>query len=324
MLERSPWEGTQDGLNGFTALGRVTSVVKETRRCRVKTLGKKGITDDLDLQNVQWLNLASHGEGDEDTFIPRIGAYGVVIFINSEPYILGWFQPMNPTGTTDRPDKEPLLPGDRIIKTIAGNKVILRSGGSVEIESTGICRTYWLPSRNLITSVCQEYELEADGGYMYWHKEKGTSNTVLQFHVYNNLQPTKAVDLQIGSTASGALLDLQMGDAGGAPNFHLSVQPNGDTHIDVGPGKYVADIQASSGNLTETIAGNVTQTVAGNAAITVAGKTDIVSTGQTTVKGSNVLLNSGSSPVLTEETDSVVDLITLVPTKGVTTVKAGS
>lgn len=236
MREMSPWEGTQDELNGFTALGRVTQVNAQTRRCRVKTLGKKGKTDDMDLPNVQWLNLASHGDGDEDTFLPRINQYGVIIFINSEPYILGWYQPINPTGSDERPDKEPLRSGDRIMKTVAGNSIILRSGGTVELKSTDLCRTMWIPSRNLMSTVLQEWELEVDGGRFFWTKDRSSGNTTCLVQAFNNIKPTQVASIEMGTTSSGALLQVDVGQGSGtgvsSPGFSLKVNADGTTDID--------------------------------------------------------------------------------------------
>ena len=210
--EYSPYEqGGFPDLAGQTALGKIISVDKNTRTCRVKTLGKKGITDDQDLWNVQWIQLSSSVDGSQDTVIPEINTYGVVIFINNEPYIFGYYTPINSEGDDQKPNQEDLGPGSKVFKTSAGNKVIIHSGGSVEVQSTDICRTYWLPSRNLITSICMEYEIEASGGYRYWHRDSKTDDTTLKEVVFDNTDPTVAVQTEQGANVDGSTFSQKIG-----------------------------------------------------------------------------------------------------------------
>lgn len=304
MKEYSPWEGTQDNLNGYVALGRITFVDPKTRRARVKTIGLKGKTDDLDLYNVQWISMANGTDGSDDTYIPIAGQYGVIIFINSEPYILGYFQPMPESSASaeDPPGKEPLLPGDKIIGTRGGNKIILRSGGSVEIQSTEICRILLLPSRNLLTAICQEMEIEADGGSLYWLRDRTSNATTMTLYAYDNLSPTRAVSLEVGSAESGAVLDLQMGSLDpdtldiATKLFQLSVQPTGDTAL------YVTDKAqlsiAATGDTSLTINGKVTIAVtaeSGDVSITTAGKIIHTPTGNFEVNSGAVIQNTAAT-----------------------------
>ena len=277
----SPYSGgVYESKNGRTCFGKIISTDPKARTCRVKTLGVKagyGGTDDLDLHDVRFISLAAHPEGDEDTYIPRPGQFGAVIYINAEPYIFGYYMPPNATGNYERSVNVPLDNGDRIIKMIAGNRIILRAGGTVEIESTKLCRTYWIPSQNLINSVCQNYELETDGGYMYWLRSKEDNTTQLQFMIYNNVEPTTAVDMQIGTADSGDVITLNMGDIDPdtaevkTSRLSLSITPKGDTSLNIGPDKVTLKIAADSGNIDLTTKGNITQTIDGNVTQTVKG-----------------------------------------------------
>lgn len=76
-------------------------------------------------------------------------------------------------------------------------------------------------------------------------------------------------------------------------------------------------------NVNVTAKGNITFQVTGNTTINSNGKCDVKSSGKTTVTASEINLNGASGKVLTNVTDPVIDLITGVPTSGVTTVKAG-
>jgi hypothetical protein len=274
--ELSIYEGTLDGRNGLTCLGRITNVDADARRCRVKTIGLKGATDDLDLYNVQWVSLTAHDQGDECTFIPRAGQYGVVLFINSEPYITGFFSTLPAEPGVVNSNKVKLKPGDWIVKTIGENRIIVRGGGSIEVESSKMCHTYWLPARNLISSVCKEYELECDGGFFFWTRDKKTDATKLEFFAYNSLKPTNACSVQMGTGVGGELLRVIAGSCDGKPDiqnsvFKLLVQPTGDTTLDVGNGKATLSIKGATGDTSLVTKGKLTITTTGDAALTSAG-----------------------------------------------------
>ena len=216
-IEKSPYEGIHDNrLSGYNCLGIIKEVDAANRLCRVKTVGLKGHTDDLDLKNVQWISLSASttNEGQEDCTIPTIGQIGVVTFINSEPYIMGYYRPIrspNEKGQVDdipNPaiEEEELLSGDRLIRTVAGNRIILRSGGTIQIESNKLCRTYWLPTGRTMASLCGDYKLETDGGSQYWIREDDTGATSINTLVWDNLSPTNAIYTQQGmATEAGAV-----------------------------------------------------------------------------------------------------------------------
>lgn len=203
--DKSPYEGAiDDKLDGKTCFARITGVDADLRRCDAVSLGRaNGGTDDLDLRGVQWINLSATIDGDEDTILPVIGSYGVVIFIGNEPYILGYYKPIPDSG--DQPPQENLAlnPGDKVFKTAGGNRITLRAGGTIEVQSTDLCRTYYIPSRNLITHVCQEMELETDGGSIDWTRDRDTQETLYHAEYFDNLEPETMVVEERGSASDG-------------------------------------------------------------------------------------------------------------------------
>lgn len=330
-IEKSPYEGTFDSLNGRTALGRIVDVDVTNRRCRVKTIGSKGDrtgqgTDDHDIPDVQWITTTASDGGAEDTTVPQIGQIGVVIYINSEPYIIGFFRtlqqsPQDASADNDE-DTNPLdaliTQGDRLLKTVGGNSVILRSGGSIEIVSTALCRTYWLPS-NLMTSVCGDFELTTDGGFMEWTRDKTTNNTLMEWFVQDNLEPTNGIDVQMGTTENGFNFELNIGPVdpdtfGLASNlFSFTIGTDGTPTITVGT-KFTMTVDAATGNFTVTTQGNLTQTIQGDLTQTVTGDANIDVTGDTTITGENIILNEQGSGITTENShQGVIDFITGVP-----------
>jgi len=214
--DRSIFEGGGHERTGQLCIGRVVSVDADTRTCRVKTVGVPGITDDLDLQNVKCMQAMWHPEGDEDVAIPRIGSYAVVSFIAGEAIVLGYYRLSSTLEKGSRSSDESLTAGDRLLRTVAGNFLMLRSGGTVQIESTKGCRTYWIPSRNLINSVCQNYELETDGGHISWTNVGTTPEdgdpTNYDFTAWDALSPFSAIREQRGTTETGELYKLEAGE----------------------------------------------------------------------------------------------------------------
>lgn len=344
-IERSPYEGKFDEkLGGYNCMGKIVSVDPVARTCRVKTIGVKGRTDDLDLHNVQWISLTASatGEGDEDTALPRPGQYGVITFINNEPYIMGYYRPIKTPAEEgqkadiqdpDSVETQNLTTGDRLIRTVAGNRIILRSGGTVEIQSTGQCRTYWISSRQVINNVCNSYELEVSGGFMYWSLDPDTNKTTLQYYVYDALEPNYVLDLQIGSTATdGKFITAQMGAINRAdstlitPSFDLSVGNNGTTELTVGAAKQMnLKIDALTGNvdlstkgsITQTVLGSVTQSVTGDVTQKVSGNVgqDVTGNATGTVGGSLSATIQGDTTI-TSQGSVTVDSKAQVDIKG--------
>lgn len=261
----------QGGLDrsGMACLGRVISVDPVSRRLRVKTMGAPEKTDDLDLIGVRILHGQFHGEGDEEVNIPRVGTYGVVIFVMSEPVWIGAFPLDSSNGISGRANQEKLQPGDYIVHTNGGNKVIVRVGGAIQVISTTQCRTYWLPSQNLINSVCLNYELETAGGHMHWKLDESTDNTTLSFKVWDNVTAANIATLEVGSVPSddSLILDFAVGPVSDTEltqkqrNMQIKIAYDGSTTLDFGPGNATFTVDATTGNVTFQTKGTIKGTV---------------------------------------------------------------
>lgn len=290
-IEKSPYEGTFDKrLHSQTCLGRVIRVDVANRTCQVKTIGMKGATDDLDLYNVKWVSFTAHPDGEEEICIPRPGQHGVITFINSQPYITGYFKPtitLDAKPKTQSTQEALLNPGDRVISTYGKNKVAVLSGGTVQIESNDQCRTWWIPTKNRMSSVCGNYSLETNGGFTFWEKRDDDS-TILRFYAYDQLEPENIIDLQIGyADDEESLVSLVTGKADSTSGeisdakFSFTVNPDGDTLIQVGAVESVLDptvkpmckilIEGSTGNITLETKGDLTANVEGDADLVVEG-----------------------------------------------------
>jgi len=71
----------------------------------------------------------------------RVGSHGLVFLIGGHPFIFGFFVPTDKTGKGNTgDDRENLQEGDRVIKTLTGNKIILHSHGEIEIQASTVCK----------------------------------------------------------------------------------------------------------------------------------------------------------------------------------------
>jgi hypothetical protein len=328
MNDQSPYEGMLDGLGGKISLGQVIDIDADSRTVRVKTLGNANHgTDDQDLPNVKVLHMAWNPDGSYALAMPLIGSYYIIGYINSEPVLLGAYPLSNTSDGGGRDNQQNLLPGDYAFVTAQGSSVIIRSGGTVELQSTPNCRTWWLPTNETITTVCQNQEIDTSGGFSHWTIDPNTGATLLEVKAYTDFNADTAVDLQVGTTSSGAALDLEIGPTDEnlnvtSPTFSLTVQADGTTALNVGSGQVTINI-TPDGKISINTQSDANITVGGDANVNTTGDCNVTAGGNVVAKGTQVQLNGSAGMVLTTETDPVVDLITGTPTVGVQTVLAG-
>lgn len=116
--------------------------------------------------------------------MPEVGSHCYVMTAGKEDkFILGFRQtsiqedstvPMeskfaNAKYLADHPDeaanpnfkgyKPPLEPGDIYMGTRDNNRIFVRRGGLIQIESTPLCQSVYVPADNLIRHYCQKYQL---------------------------------------------------------------------------------------------------------------------------------------------------------------------
>lgn len=303
----------EDQKNAF-AFGRITRVFPSERLCEVKTFMGVGQIDDNHIPKCQWLNGDAHPDGDESTVLPRVGSFCIVFYIDGEPYVYGFFSPLTGDGSAQLgEEKEELNEGDRIILTRGGNKIILRTHGEIQVQSTNTCRTIWFPDRNLINTLCRNYEFRTDGGTVDWLNVDANDNTVFRQEFRDNINRNNVVVDEVGYVEGGALIYRRSIGAGatvgttspvwseevkpdgewtrfirvpdGAEGHRLNVKPDGTTKLEVG-GKATVIIDPS---------GNITITNDGNTSITTKGSTTIKSDGPNTIDCSEATINASGS-----------------------------
>jgi hypothetical protein len=197
-------------------MGKIISVDPNARTCRAKTVGLPGFTDDLDLTDVRLLHSAWHAQGDEEVFIPRANSYCAILFVGNEPFIVGYVPLQNASGDANPgtdpnlPYNQNLQPGDWRVATAAGNYINVRSGGAIEIVSTLGCRTYYIPTTATIYTLCQNWELDTNGGYLHWDTLANDNTTppgatLMDFLAWDNITPTKGARIQMGLSETNQL-----------------------------------------------------------------------------------------------------------------------
>ena len=144
----------------------------EKRYCEVKTFfGPPGIVD-RHIPQVQWLNTDSNPEGDESTSVPRVGSTGLVFFVEGVAFMWGYFKAEDPDeGAITGNEPEDITEGDKVIASIGGNRISIKSNGSIEIRSKDNLRTIYFPKKSILTHLCSIHELQAAGGSQKWDKD---------------------------------------------------------------------------------------------------------------------------------------------------------
>jgi hypothetical protein len=311
---KSPFESQssyKQETNNKLSWGRITRVFPEQRMAEVKTYGQQGMTNDLHIAKCQWLSSDAHYEGDETSVIPRINSFCVVAFIDSEPIIIGFFKPLSEAGDASTGKKlEAGNEGDKIITTVAGNKIILRSSGEIQIESTPGCRSTWFPQEDLLNHLCRNYEFRTEGGtidwvnidrkrkYTYLRKEtRDTSNRkniILEESGTVNADDTSIIykkRIGAGNNTDGGInkivhtvqvkntgeTDILIATADSQAGYKLNIKPSGQTSLNI----------ADKAKLNIEPSGKTNYNVAGKANVSIepSGDTIIdVGPGKSTIK----------------------------------------
>lgn len=281
--------------------GRITQVYPEERMVEVKTFGGTGVVDDNHIPKCQWINMDGNPDGDESTSLPRTNSYGLVFFIDGTPFIFGFFSPLTGTGSAQLGEaKEEVNEGDKVLKTIGGNRIVMRAHGEIEIQATGTCRTIYFPDKNIINTLCRNYEFRTDGGTVDW-VNLGNRKTLYRRELRDSLSRTNVIIEERGSV-DGTIISrttLGTGDTGGVSNpvytktlrntgavelfirqagaqsgHKLNIEPSGATTLDVA-GKSKVSIEADGTTKLDVGPGKATLIISPDGKISIDSKADV-------------------------------------------------
>lgn len=232
------WENSTSELtNGRISMAQIYDVSAEKRTLSIKTFGSDPVVGDGDWTDVQWLDPYSALEGDEISFIPRIGSMCLVAFVDNMPWVVGFIK-STALDSADEPEdlegegiaehevsgaantnREKINPGDFILRTIGNARLVLRAGGEIEIESTKVCRRIMFPSRNLFSDICRNYEFRTDGGTIDWidHPED-PKKTIFKQVWRDDLKSTNVIEDTRGTVERGSDVIRRFEIKPGVPN----------------------------------------------------------------------------------------------------------
>lgn len=176
-------------------------------------------------------------EGEGIVFIPEVGAHCWVAIPSegdTRPVPLTFRSPVNQEGTFAGGRKKTVNPGSIHLSTRDRNGIKVERGGVVEIYSTPIARTFYLPYSNEIVHFFENYRLEGLGGYSRWLTSRpeedpdGLKGTRLEVAIKEFADhPGHVVRVQAGGQIeddNGAVVKLDVHESGEAS--HLDEVPS--------------------------------------------------------------------------------------------------
>jgi hypothetical protein len=198
----------QDGI----ALARITYVDKDKRLCSVKTFAGPRHLDNLTKTNVPWLYTDTNPEGDEMGAIPREGSMCFLFCVGGQYYVGMFFKPnSDKLGSVTGNEQTDLLPGDKIISTIGGARVVVRANAVVELFSTDTLRTIYFPRGGILSTLCEAYQFKGDGGYITWKSINRLNETLYQQEYRRDVLRTSILVEERGAVDATTLHRVRVG-----------------------------------------------------------------------------------------------------------------
>lgn len=246
----------------------------------------------------------NNGEG--IYFMPEVGSLCWVCY-NSEggrPFVIGW-KSANDSSGSRRANKQNLNPGDIYMGTRDENFMVLRRGGVVQIGSTPLAQTIYVPINNTIKNFCENFAIHSLGGDLEWTVRRaeettdGTRPTSLKLSAKAFTDDPKSVaELEIGSQEGdqNTILRLVIHDSGAegsADQITLLMKKTGEITWTA-----QGDVSGrTEGAYTVSSGGDMTFTSGGGVAIeSKTGAVEITAASDISLQA-NVIVGGGASPV---------------------------
>ena len=223
---------------------RIYDVDANNRTCSIKTFGNDPDVSYADFESVQWLSSYSHPDGDEVSLIPRIGAIGICMFVSNTPWIIGFFHPtsidddqdiedkelegLDPSGGSAAVNKEKINMGDYIMRSLGTSRIVMRTGGEIEVMATNSCMRTYFPIQHRISELCHNFEQTTIGGSKVWGRPKHDAEfTLSKTSYYNDVNGTDKIIEYKGTVEDGTDLISQylMGEGQTIEGNETEVEP---------------------------------------------------------------------------------------------------
>lgn len=240
---KSPYEAghpTRVAQNNAFCFGTITSVAPKSRLCTVKTFfSTNPALNDMHIAKCQWLNMDANTAGDEATSVPRRNSIGMVLFVQNEPFIFGFFRGLNKAGQA-LTGKEPttLREGDKVISTQGGNRITVKASGLVEIVVKDTLKSLYLPDKSQWLNICRNFELKTDGGSWAWGSDADL-NTLSKQIFRSDMAGSMIVIEERGNADGGVIYRTGIGpgaSAGAIFFYEQTIGKDGTVITKVGPG----------------------------------------------------------------------------------------
>lgn len=217
------------------------------------------------IENVELGALYQHPSGPEGNYVePEVGALVLVMKPSdgSRAVCICYVQQLHATRGA-KGDRPQIGPGDQVIESRDENFVAIRRGGLIEVRSTPLCQTFWLPLTNTLRDIYSNYEAKSLLGEVSWrHAALDPSRPALETEVLFTWKGRRVVeDAQQTITVRAGHVPVGLFDGASqqARNegiaradqvvFELAVAPNG------GPTVYVLRLDRAGNVMIRTQGG---------------------------------------------------------------------
>ena len=161
---------------------------------------------------------------------PRVGSICIAAQLSDGRRCILGFLPTDDTEGKMDAGFEPMVSGDMLFQGPEGNFVKIRSGGIVEIGSTPICSTIYLPIRNIIHNISENFIIDTFAGSFEYKVERQEDNgdghqkckflmNVKEFADDEN----ELVRIRAGAVTDKIAFSLVIKDSGNGENERINV-----------------------------------------------------------------------------------------------------
>jgi hypothetical protein len=272
------------------------------QRCRVVNVNTRDFTVDIRQEfqpyaamfDIPFSTPYGHQENGEGIhFMPEPGAIAWVCQPSEEgrdAFVLA-FTMINEKGSY-RGGRQLLNPGDIHLSTRDGNYIFIRRGGVVQIGSTPICQTVYLPIKNTIQHFAENYEVHTPAGDLTWtvarteeqgDGHRGCTYTLAAKEFSDDPNKDPVAVLKIGSHGDGnpTILTMQTRDKGGG-----KVQTTMEITKD-------GEIKWTMKKFTMVVQGDYSAKIKGSMQFDVTQDAKIISKANALLQGSNAAILGG-------------------------------
>jgi hypothetical protein len=212
-------------------LARVISYDFDKSVVRINTSNEQG----LDTQLITpLLNIGRDGDritGAGFSAAPEDGSLAVVLRSSTnEWYTLGFVAPYGGPSNKFTSLKQKRNQGDITLSTRDGNAVNVLAGGRVDVRSSSLTGTTYLPNTELIHHTCKNYLLENSAGFLNWGINEKNGTAAALFRVKSRIEgDAPEAILSLGHNSSGNLYEATVSTS---PKSRFTINRQGVVRVD--------------------------------------------------------------------------------------------